>query len=307
MKKIILLLLVITIFSGCARSISNELISEESTTRDITESYTENLNTISDSPTVVTPSESTENPKEVVIECMVVRSALTSFDNIVELYMKKYPHVTVAYFEYGNGHCISSCANDEVDLAIITRDLNEEEKQMDDFELSTFYRSGLAFIVNKDNPISNLSREQVVDIYEKEITNWSELGGEKGDIVLYSVNDSLMGHLARSFNVDDYEFEYGEGSEIFMFRPELLLKEYPQGITGMLVGNLEEYQEIKAVSIDGIAPTYDNVKSGEYPYYIDAMLITKSDVSEEVQKFIEFCTSDTEVLEYLKEEGYVIP
>ena len=246
-------------------------------------------------------------PEEVVIDCAVVRSAGKFFDVLIESYKNIYPNVKITYFEQGNSSCISACASDECDLALITKELGDEEKQMANFELKTLCRSGVAVIVNANNPVTNLSAEQVRDIFCENITNWSMVEGENEIIYLYSVDDRFMGYLLRAFSIEDIDIIYNETPDVFMYKPQVLLTEYPQGITGMQVGKLEVNPEVKAVNIDGVAPTYNNVKSGEYPYYIDAMFITKSDVSEEVKKFIEFCTTDPEVIEYLKSEGYVIP
>lgn len=105
-------------------------------------------------------------------------------------------------------NCISSCSNGECDLALITRDLNDDENAAMEFNFTILYRIGVAVIVNSNNPFNNLSPRQIKNIFEKENIDWSEAGVEKGEIYKYSVDNILMGKLTRLFNIDRREVEY---------------------------------------------------------------------------------------------------
>ena len=307
MKKMVLPALFIFILCGCSNSTNELVVTEEKPTRIDNAQFTESTHVFTNSPLVTLTNEPTIKPEEIVIDCVTVSPEQKSVIKLIEMYTERYPNVIINLISESDTNSIYMCANGDCDLALITRDLTDDENFVMEFNFSSLYRAGIAVIVNKNNPVSNLSSNQIRDIFEKSIVDWSELGGEKGEIYKYSVDDIIMGKLLRLFNIDRRTVEYEYIPHMFVERPKRAVNEYQNGITGISVGNITGEPEVKVVGIDGIVPTYDNVKSGEYPYYIDAKFITKSDVNEEAKKFIEFCTTDPEAIEYLKSEGYVIP
>ncbi len=308
MKRIYLIILAIIFFSSCAKSINSQTSTDDKTNQ--TTCTTVNSETLQ--PSIPTPTEFlTESMRDneiiTVIKAAIVPTISKDYTYIAEIYMQRFSNVEVTFFERSYRRCISAYENNECDFALITSELYSDENEVIDFNQRVLCRLGLAIIINAGNSVNTLTDEQVNEIFNKDITEWTELGGENGEISIYSVNDFLMGYLIRAFNADYNEFDYDKISHTYMFQPKSVVDNYPTGITGISVGKLEGEPEVKVVVIDNIVPTYDNVKSGEYPYYVDFKFITKSDVSEEVKKFIEFCTTDPEAIEYLKSEGYVIP
>lgn len=152
---------------------------------------------------------------------------------------------------------------------------DEMEEYGFDAEIETIATEGLIFVVNENNPVDNLTTEQVRKIYSGEITNWSEVGGLDEPIVAFQRNE-------------------GAGSQALMVKLVMQgtpLAEAPQeyviGTMGMLMESVKAYdnsanaigysvyyyandmkmaQGLKILSIDGVAPNPDSIRSECYPH-----------------------------------------
>ncbi len=169
------------------------------------------------------------------------------------------------------------------------------------------------FFVHKDNPIDNLTTEQVQGIYSGEITNWSQVGGKDEKIAAYQRNE---GSGSQSMLI-----RFMDGKEI-MEAPTEMIDDLMVGIVervsdyrskpGSIGFSFRYYLEgiiknpdIKLLSIDGIAPTVENIKNGSYPITASLYAVTyEGNDNENVDKFIEWVLSDEG--QYLIEKtGYV--
>ena len=169
------------------------------------------------------------------------------------------------------------------------------------------------FFVHKDNPIDNLTTEQVQGIYSGEITNWSEVGGKDEKIAAYQRNE---GSGSQSMLI-----RFMDGKEI-MIAPTEMVNDLMSGIIEKVsdyrsksnsIGFSFRYYlegiiknpDIKLLSIDGIAPTVENIKNGSYPITASLYAVTyEGNDNENIDKFIEWVLSDEG--QYLIEKtGYV--
>jgi phosphate transport system substrate-binding protein len=169
------------------------------------------------------------------------------------------------------------------------------------------------FFVHKDNPIDDLTTEQVQGIYSGEITNWSQVGGKNEEIAAYQRNE---GSGSQSMLI-----RFMDGKEI-MEAPTEMVDDLMVGIVervsdyrskpGSIGFSFRYYLEgiiknpdIKLLSIDGIAPTVENIKNGSYPITASLYAVTyEGNDNENVDKFIEWVLSDEG--QYLIEKtGYV--
>lgn len=169
------------------------------------------------------------------------------------------------------------------------------------------------FFVHKDNPIDNLTTEQVQGIYSGEITNWSEVGGKDEKIAAYQRNE---GSGSQSMLI-----RFMDGKEI-MEAPTEMIDDLMVGIVervsdyrskpGSIGFSFRYYLEgiiknpdIKLLSIDGIAPTVENIKNGSYPITASLYAVTyEGNNNENVNKLLEWVLSDEG--QYLIEKtGYV--
>ena len=137
-------------------------------------------------------SESTQN---------VATDGSTSMESVIgslaEAFMEEHPEINVTYNPTGSGSGITAVSEGRCDIGLASRALKDEEKAGGLTE-TILALDGIAIIVNNANPVSDLSIDQIAKIYTGEITNWSEVGGNDGQIV-------LIGREAGSGTRDGFE------------------------------------------------------------------------------------------------------
>ena len=145
-------------------------------------------------------------------------SEVNLIQSIAENFMDQDSLVSVGVTGGGSGAGIASLVNNKTDIANSSRKITEEEikiareRGVEPFEI-IFAQDVLAIIVNEDNPIQNLTLEELGKIYSGELTNWKELGGNDEKIMLYGRQSS-------------------SGTYIF-FREFIVKTEYDQSMIGM--------------------------------------------------------------------------
>ena len=125
----------------------------------------------------------------------------TSMEKVIgalgEAFTEANPDVNFTYNPTGSGSGITAVSEGRCDIGLSSRTLKDEEKAKGLKETVLAY-DGIAIIVNPENPISELSLEEIAKVYTGEITNWSELGGNDAEIV-------LIGREAGSGTRDGFE------------------------------------------------------------------------------------------------------
>ncbi len=173
-------------------------------------------------------------------------------------------------------------------------------------------REGFVFFTEEDNPVDNLSSEQIRAIYHGDITNWKEVGGKNqtisafqrpknsgsqtmmeyfmGDVSLkepktYETIDSMVGVIR---NVAQYSNEAGAMGYSFRYFLE----------------GLNQEKGVKLLSVDGVAPTLENIENGSYPLTVGLCLVTRADdPNPNVQRMIDFILSE-DGQEIVRRTGY---
>ncbi len=199
--------------------------------------------------------------------------------------------VTFTYNPTGSGTGITAVAEGQCDIGLSSRALKDEEKEKGLTETVLAY-DGIAVIVNTDNPVSDLSLETIAKIYTGEITNWNEIGGNDGEIV-------LIGREANSGTRDGFE-SITDTEDKCKYRQELTatgdvisaVAGNPNAIGYASVASVKD--TVKAVTVDGIAASEETIKDGTYKIQRPFVLVTKTDteLSETAQKFFDFCFSE---------------
>ncbi len=150
---------------------------------------------------------------------------------------------------------------------------------------------GIAIIVNPENPVENLTIEEITKIYTGEITNWKEVGGQDAEIV-------LIGREAGSGTRDGFE-SITDTKDACKYRQELTstgdvittVGQNPDAIGYASLASVKD--SVKAVSVDGIVPSEDTVKDGTYKIQRPFVLVTKegTELSKTAQAFFDYVTS----------------
>lgn len=166
----------------------------------------------------------------------------------------------------------------------------EEMKAQDKWLLTPFATDALVFVVNQDNPVDNLTTQQVQQIYTGEITNWKQVGGSDLDIVAFQRNPGAGSQTLMEKLVMDGK-ELMEAPQAWV--PDSMMglmdavRDYDNspsaiGYTVYYYANdMEMAQGLKVLSIDGVQPNEDTIRSGEYPflnpYYVSIAKDTPQD------------------------------
>lgn len=198
----------------------------------------------------------------------------------------------------GSGKGIKALLAGEVPLAGASRPLKQEEKK-DKLVGTTIGYDAIAVFVHKDNPVKNLSKEQLKGIFTGKITNWKEVGGK--DAPITPNTEILSGKRATIEMFQELVLDgaaYGAGfKQIDLPRDQIVdLANTPNGICSVSLGLLaatpaDVQKKVKALSLGGIEPADKNIRSGAYLISRPLLLVTKGLPKDEPKAFITFMLS----------------
>ena len=224
----------------------------------------------------------------------VATDGSTSMSKVIESLSEAFDEETgieVTYNATGSGAAIEAVLAGRCDIGLSSRDLKEEEKE-NGLEGTILAYDGIAIIVHPDNPVTDLSIETIAKIYTGEITNWKDVGGNDGEIV-------LIGREANSGTRDGFESITGTEYKC-KYRQECTstgdvitaVSSNPNAIRYASLASVKD--SVKAVSVDEVAPSEATVKDGSYAVQRPFILVTKKDtkLSENAQKFFDYITSE---------------
>lgn len=219
----------------------------------------------------------------------------TSMEKVIgalgESFMNNNEGVNFTYNPTGSGSGITAVSEGRCDIGLSSRALKDEEKAGGLVETVLAY-DGIAIIVNNDNPVTNISLEDLTKVYTGEITNWKDLGGNDGEIV-------LIGREAGSGTRDGFE-TITNTKDLCKYRQELTstgdvittVSTNPDAIGYASLASVKD--SVKALTVDGVTATEATIKDGSYAIQRPFVLVTKDGValSETAQSFFDYATSD---------------
>ena len=182
-----------------------------------------------------------------------------------------------------------------------------------EFDLLPIAKEAFVFIVNKDNPVDSLTIEQIQAIYQRKITNWSQLGGNNQKILAFQRPEGSGSQSVMSATVMKNrpmtrplkeEFQYGMGATVscvasYQNQAAAIGYSFRYFVTGMKLN-----ADVKLLAINGIEPTTENIRSGSYPLTVDVYAVTISDRTENTEKLLQWLLSP-QGQNYLELCGYV--
>ncbi|HEY9575152.1 MAG TPA: phosphate ABC transporter substrate-binding protein [Lachnospiraceae bacterium] len=222
----------------------------------------------------------------------------TSMEKVIgvlsEQFQTTYPNVTITYDATGSGTGIEAVINKTTDIGLASRALKDEEKEKGLVE-TTVALDGIAIIVNENNPIEDLSVEDIKKIYTGELSNWSTVkGGKDGDI-------SCIGREAGSGTRDGFE-SITDTKDACKLSQELTstgaviesVKNSEQAIGYASFASVENQEGIKVVTVNGVECNAKNIADGTYLVQRPFNLVTAKDaaLSEQAQGFFDFMLSE---------------
>ena len=221
-----------------------------------------------------------------------------------EVFMQKYPGVTVTAEFTGSSAGIESLAAGSVDIGNSSRSLKDSEIETGAVE-NIVAIDGIAVVVDPTNTVAGLTKDQVIGIYKGEVKNWSEVGGTDAPIV-------VVGREAGSGTRGAFE-ELLEVEDMCVYANELdstgavmaKVASTPGAIGYVSLDVVDE--TVIAVALDEVQPTEENIKAGSYFLSRPFVMATKGEISaqsEPVQELFNFLASD-EGKELIKSVGLI--
>ena len=220
----------------------------------------------------------------------------TSMEKVIgalgEAFEAENSGTTFTYNPTGSGSGITAVLEGRCDIGLSSRALKDDEKAQGLTETVLAY-DGIAIIVNPSNTVEDLTVDQIASIYKGEVTNWSEVGGADGEIV-------LIGREAGSGTRDGFE-SITATKDACKYRQELTstgdvittVANNPNAIGYASLASVKD--TVKALKVGGVAPTEDTVKDGTYLIQRPFVFVTKADtkLSDTAQKFFDYAMSST--------------
>lgn len=209
-----------------------------------------------------------------------------------ESFMAKYPDVTVTAEFTGSSVGVESVLAGSVDIGNSSRNLKDEEKAAGAVE-NIVAIDGIAVVTDKDNTVTGLDKQQLIDIYTGKIKNWSEIGGADQAIV-------VIGREAGSGTRGAFEeiLEVVDGctyaSELDSTGAVMAKVASTPGAIGYVSLDVVD-DTVIALDLDGVAATAENIKAGKYFMSRPFVMATKGEISEQseaVQALFEYLASD---------------
>lgn len=164
-----------------------------------------------------------------------------------ERYQAEHPDVSLSVTGGGSGTGIAALVNGTVDIANASRAMKSEEKQQAEANgitpvEFTVARDAIAVIVNPENPVRQLTLQQISDIYSGKFNNWSEVGGDDRPIVRLSRETNSGTHVYFLETV----LRLGDKTNPTLFSTDTLLLPSSEGIIN------EVRQNPNAIGYDGL-------------------------------------------------------
>ena len=236
---------------------------------------------------------STASSTAAALSGNVATGGSTSMKNVIaaltEGFAEIEPGVTVSYDPTGSGAGITGATDKTLDIGLSSRALKDDEKN--DVDGTVVALDGIAIVVNKASKVADLTVDQLKQMFTGEITNWKDVGGDDGEIV-------LVGREAGSGTRDGFE-SIVDVKDSCKYAQELTA-------TGAVISAVEANplaigyaslsavgDTVKMVTVGGVECSEETVKDGSYEVQRPFVFVTNKSVtlSEQAQAFFDFATS----------------
>jgi phosphate transport system substrate-binding protein len=237
-----------------------------------------------------------------------------------EKYQMDHPDIQISVSGGGSGTGITSLINGTVDIANASRSIKEEEinearrQGIDPYEI-VVANDAIAVIVNPENPIDQLTIEQVSQIYQGQVTNWKQLGGEDRPIVCLSRETNSGTHVYFLETV----VRMGDSDSRALFSPETLLLPSSEGIIAEVRDNPNAIgydglgyvtDEVKVLALSQgagkgfVLPSEATVKDNSYPIARQLYMYSNGEPEGTIKEYIDWILSE-EAQQYVIDLGFI--
>ena len=243
-----------------------------------------------------TAAGDTTQEETTALSGTVATDGSTSMEEVIgalgEQFMADNSGVTVTYNPTGSGSGIEAVSNGSCDIGLASRALTDDEKAGGLTE-TIVALDGIAVIVNAENSVTDLSLEQIAQIYTGAVTDWSEFGSDAGAI-------AVIGRESGSGTRDGFESITGTEDQCVLAQ-ELsstgavieAVRTTPGAIGYASLSAVQDQEGITVLTVGGVAPSEATVLDGSYAIQRPFVFATRTDeaLSEAAQAFFDFATS----------------
>lgn len=240
---------------------------------------------------VAAPAETTTDLSGSI--SMVGSTSMEKLANALsEAFMEEYPDVTVTAEFVGSGAGIEAVTNGTADIGNSSRSLKDEEKAAGVVE-NVVAIDGIAVCVDPANEVADLTKEQLTNIYNGTVTNWKEVGGADEPIIVIGreAGSGTRGAFEELVDLVDgckYANELDSTGAVIA-----KVASTPGAIGYASLDALDD--SVKALSLEGVEATAENIKAGNYFLSRPFIMATKGEISEQndlVQAWFDFVLGD---------------
>ena len=253
-----------------------------------------------------TPSHAASEEKQLVVTGSSTVAPVLS--EIAKRYESLHPDVRIDVQTGGSSRGLKDARTGLADIGMVSRELKEEEKDLTPFVIGI---DGVAMIVHADNPIAELTKQQIIDIYTGKINSWSELGGPDEQIVVINKAEgrATLDLFLEHFGLKSTDIQ----ADIIAGDNEQDIKAVtgnPFSIAYVSIGNAE--YDIKAgvpirlLPLEGVQATSENVAAERFPMRRPLNLVVSKQPEGLVLDFLNYARS-ADVRDIVESFYYVVP
>lgn len=232
-------------------------------------------------------------------------SILPLANEIKDDYQAEVPGMQINYDGPGSSKGIEGIKNGIYQFGFLSREVKDNEKTPD-MVIQTIALDGIVIIVNNHNPISNLSSQQIKDIYQGNITNWKEVGGNDQAISLIA-RDNASGtrnafdDILGIDNVSENALLYDSNGAVSQ-----AVEQNPAAIGYVSFDTLARNPHlVNPLSVDGVSPTSTNVQNNTYKLYRPFIMVYYPEkLTTNSQSFLKWLEDNLNRL--VQEAGFIV-
>lgn len=225
-----------------------------------------------------------------------------------EAFMDKNPEINISVRGGGSSIGIKSAINQTIDIGNASRKITDEEaglveKKDSDLIETAIAKDAISLVVHKDNPVSNISLQQLQDIYAGNIVNWKELSGFDKEIIVISRDFSSGSFMVFNEVVLDSTNVKENSMRLASNNAVATTVSYTPGAIGYIgLGYINE--SLKTLSVNGVFPSNETASNNDYALTRLLFMYTSDSPRQPAQEFIDFILSE-EGQKIAEAQGYV--